>query len=134
MTAEHSNQATMTKPGNRGLKRLALATKFSILGYKAAWRNEEAFPTEIILSLFLFPAAFWLGQTGVERVLLLLSCILVILMELANSAIESVVDRTGSEHHPLSGQAKDLGSALVMTANLTVLLVWGIIAWDRFAG
>lgn len=134
MTKNEHHPIAMTKPGNRGLKRLALATKFSILGYKAAWRNEEAFRTEIILSLFLFPAAFWLGQTGVERVLLLLSCILVIMMELANSAIESVVDRTGSEHHPLSGQAKDLGSALVMTANLTVLLVWGIIAWDRFAG
>ena len=130
MTNDDSGQ--MTKPGNRGLRRIAMATHFSILGFKAAWRNEEAFRTEVILGLFLFPAAFWLGQTNVERLLLLLSCILVILMELANTAIESVVDRMGSEHHPLSGQAKDLGSAMVLVSNLTVLLVWGMIAWDRF--
>lgn len=122
----------MVKPGNRGLRRLIAATKYSILGFKAAWRNEEAFRTEIRLGIFLVPAAFWLGQTVVEQLLLLLSCILVILMELANTAIESLVDRIGSEQHALSGQAKDLGSAMVLVANLTVLLVWGMIAWGRF--
>lgn len=123
---------TMTKPGNRGLRRLIAATVFSFKGFKAAWQNEEAFRTEIMLAIVLVPTALWLGQSTVETLLLLLSLILVILAELANTAIESVVDRISSEQHPLSGQAKDLGSSLVFVTNMTVLLVWGMIGWDRF--
>ena len=132
MTAEQEETTAMTKPGSRGIRRLVLATRYSMLGLGAAWRNEEAFRTEVLLCCVLAPAAFWLGETTVERLLLLLPLVLVLLMELANSAIESVVDRLGSEQHPLSGQAKDLGSAMVFVANLTVALVWGMIAWDRF--
>lgn len=132
-TADHGNDdISMSKPGNRGLRRLVAATAYSFKGYGAAWRQEEAFRQEVLLGIVLFPAAFWLGQTTVQTLLLLLSCIVVLLAELANTAIESVVDRIGSEQHPLSGQAKDLGSALVFTGNMTVLLVWGLIAWDRF--
>lgn len=123
---------TMTKPGNRGLRRLIAATVFSFKGFKAAWQNEEAFRSEIMLAIVLVPTALWLGQSTVETLLLLLSLILVILAELANTAIESVVDRISSEQHPLSGQAKDLGSSLVFVTNMTVLLVWGMIGWDRF--
>lgn len=133
MQADDNDEA-MNKPGNRGLRRVYAATVFSFKGYAAAWREEEAFRTEVLLGLVLFPTALWLGESTVERLLLLLSCILVLLAELANTAIESIVDRISSEHHPLSGQAKDLGSALVFTSNMTVLLVWGMIAWDRFVG
>jgi diacylglycerol kinase (ATP) len=134
MTSSGNNNDTsaMTKPGNRGLRRVIAATMFSFKGFKAAWQNEEAFRTEILLAIVLVPTAFWLGQSTVERLLLLLSLILVILAELANTAIESVVDRISSEQHPLSGQAKDLGSSLVFVTNMTVLLVWGMIGWDRF--
>ena len=134
MTSSDDNNDTsaMTKPGNRGLRRLIAATVFSFKGFKAAWQNEEAFRTEIMLAIVLVPTAFWLGQSTVERLLLLLSLILVILAELANTAIESVVDRISSEQHPLSGQAKDLGSSLVFVTNMTVLLVWGMLGWDRF--
>jgi diacylglycerol kinase (ATP) len=124
--------APMSKPGNRGLRRVIAATVFSFKGFKAAWQQEEAFRTEILLAIVLVPTAFWLGHTTVERLLLLLSLVLVILAELANTAIESVVDRIGIEQHPLSGQAKDLGSSLVFVTNMTVLLVWGMIGWDRF--
>jgi diacylglycerol kinase (ATP) len=131
---EHGNRADMSKPDNRGLKRLVAATLFSFKGFRAAWQQEEAFRQEVILGAVLLPCAFWLGQTTVETLLLLLSCIIVLLAELTNTAIESIVDRIGSEQHPLSGQAKDLGSALVFISNMTVLLVWGMIGWQRFAG
>lgn len=126
-------QATMTKPGNRGLRRLYAATLFSFKGFRAAWQQEEAFRTEVVLGAFLFPTAFWLGQDTVEILLLILSLVIVLLAELTNTAIESVVDRIGSEHHPLSGQAKDLGSALVFISNMTVLLVWSMLGWERLA-
>ncbi len=131
-SGNNNDSSAMTKPGNRGLRRVIAATVFSFKGFKAAWQNEEAFRTEILLAIVLVPTAFWLGQSTVERLLLLLSLILVILAELANTAIESVVDRISSEQHPLSGQAKDLGSSLVFVTNMTVLLVWGMIGWDRF--
>jgi diacylglycerol kinase (ATP) len=128
------NKACMSKPGNRGVKRLIAATVFSFQGFRAAWQQEEAFRQEMLLALVLFPAAFWLGQTTVEILLLLLSCIMVVFAELINTAIESIVDRISPEQHPLSGQAKDLGSALVFISNMTVLLVWGMIAWQRWWG
>ena len=132
MGANGNNNTQMTKPGKRGVSRLIAATRYSVKGFKAAWKNEEAFRQEILLCAVLAPAAFWLGQTTVEILLLLLSLIIVILAELTNTAIESIVDRIGSEHHPLSGQAKDLGSALVLVSNGAVVLVWGMIALDRF--
>lgn len=131
-SANNNEAAPMSKPGNRGLRRVIAATVFSFKGFKAAWQQEEAFRTEIMLAFVLVPAALWLGQTTVEILLLLLSLVFVILAELTNTAIESVVDRIGSEQHPLSGQAKDLGSSLVFVTNMTVLLVWGMIGWDRF--
>ena len=132
MREQQNAPSTMNKPGKRGLKRLLAATGYSIKGFKAAWRNEEAFRSELLLCIVLVPLAFWLGQTTVEQLLLLGSLIFVISAELGNTAIESVVDRIGTDHHPLSGQAKDLGSAIVLVSNMTVLLVWGMLTWDRF--
>lgn len=120
------------KPGRTGFARILWASKYSYLGIKAAWKNEAAFRQELLLMLIMLPAAFWLGQTAVERVLLIIPCFLVVIAELINSAIEAVVDRIGSEIHPLSGQAKDIGSAAVFFALLLVPICWGLIAWQRF--
>jgi diacylglycerol kinase (ATP) len=122
----------MSKPGNTGLRRIVNATLFSFAGLRAAWRDEAAFRHELLLCAVLIPTGVWLGQTAVERALLIGSCMIVLLVELLNSSIEAVVDRIGAEHHRLSGQAKDLGSAAVFVSLLLVLVVWGLIAWERF--
>jgi diacylglycerol kinase (ATP) len=123
----------MGKPGNTGLKRIWNATFYSVAGLRAAWRGESAFRQESLLCVVLIPAAFWLGTTAVERSLLVGSCLLVLIVELLNSGIEAAVDRIGSEHHDLSGRAKDLGSAAVFLSLALVLVVWGLIAWERLA-
>ena len=122
----------MGKPGNVGLRRIVNATFFSLAGFRAAWRHEASFRQEVVLSVFLIPAGLWLGQTAVERALLVGSCLIVLIVELLNSGIEAVVDRVGLEPHRLSGQAKDLGSAAVFVSLGLVLVVWGLIAWSRF--
>jgi len=123
----------MGKPGNTGFRRIVNAAFFSLAGLRAAWRGEAAFRQESLLCAALIPAAFWLGTTAVERSLLIGTCLLVLIVELLNSGIEAVVDRVGAEHHELSGQAKDLGSAAVLLSLVLVLVVWGLIAWERFA-
>ena len=80
-----------------------------------------------------FPAAIWLGKTGTQIALLLLSCLLVLIVELLNTAVEVAIDRVGMEHHELSGRAKDVASAAVFLSLVQVLVVWGLIAWERFA-
>lgn len=121
----------MHKPGKRGLARLIATTGYAAKGYSAVWRNEEAFRLEIYLALLFVPLSFWLGADLSERLLLLNSCALVLLAELVNSAIEAAVDRIGAEQHPLSGQAKDIGSALVFTSILFFLISWGACLWQR---
>jgi diacylglycerol kinase (ATP) len=121
------------KETNLGLKRIVNATFFSLAGLRAAWRNEAAFRQECLLALVLTPAAFWVGETAVQRSLLIGSCWLVLIVELLNSAVETVVDRVSTDHHKLSGQAKDLGSAAVFVSLALTSLVWGLIAWERFA-
>jgi diacylglycerol kinase (ATP) len=108
----------------RGIKRLINACFFSAAGYKATWQHEEAFRLEVMLFVVTTPLAIWLGQTTVEKLLLIGSMVLVLLVELLNSAIEAAVDRIGLEHHELSGRAKDIGSAAVMTS-----LAWAAITW-----
>jgi diacylglycerol kinase (ATP) len=122
----------MGKPGNTGLRRIGNATSFSFAGFRAAWRDEAAFRQEALLCLVLVPTAFWLGRTAVERSLLIGSCLIVLIVELLNTGIENVVDRVGQEHHRLSGQAKDLGSAAVFTSLILTLVIWCLIAWERF--
>ena len=122
----------MGKPGNTGLRRIVNATFFSMAGLRAAWLHESAFRQETVLCAVLIPTAFWLGQTAVERSLLIGSCLLVLIVELLNSGVEAVVDRVGEEQHRLSGRAKDLGSAAVFVSLALVLVVWGLIAWSRF--
>ena len=95
-------------------------------------RDEAAFRQEALLCVVLVPAAFWLGRTAVERSLLIGPCLIVLIVELLNTGIENVVDRVGQEHHRLSGQAKDLGSAAVFTSLMLTLVIWCLIAWERF--
>lgn len=111
----------------RGLWRSARALLYSWAGLQAAWQHEEAFRQELMLSIVLFPLAFWLGENGLERALLGSCLLLVLIAELLNSALEAAVDRTGSEHHPLAGRAKDLGSAAVFLSMVNVVLVWGFV-------
>jgi len=110
-----------------GIRRIINAGRYSMLGLRAAFRHEAAFRQELLLCLLLFPAALWLGRTGTERALLAGSLLLVPLVELLNSAVESTVDRFGNEHNELSGRAKDLGSAAVFLALLNVPLVWALV-------
>lgn len=122
----------MPKSGQRGFGRLVAATRFSIAGFRAAWRGEEAFRQEVLLVAALSPVALWLGQTPLQRAALLASGLLVIVVELLNSAIEAVVDRIGNDINELSGRAKDMGSAAVFTSLVLALVVWGAVAWGRF--
>lgn len=106
------------------MKRIFKATGYSIEGLLAAWRSEAAFRQEVILCVFLVPLGIWLGETGVERALLIGALLLVLIVELINSGLEAVVDRIGSEIHPLSKVAKDVGSAAVFVSLLNVVVVW----------
>ncbi|MEM7465312.1 MAG: diacylglycerol kinase [Pseudomonadota bacterium] len=115
-----------------GVKRIVLATKYSFAGLSAAWKNEAAFRQELILCILLIPAAFWLGRNALEVALLLGTLFTVLITELVNSAIEAIIDRISVERHPLSGRAKDLGSAAVFMSLLMVICVWGLIAYERF--
>jgi diacylglycerol kinase (ATP) len=108
------------------------AVVYSWDGLKAAWNNEMAFRTEVIVIAFLMPFGIWMGETAVHWALLIGSSMLVLITELLNSAVENVVDRISAEHHILSKQAKDLGSAAAGVSMLTALIVWGLIAYERF--
>jgi diacylglycerol kinase (ATP) len=122
----------MEKQSRKGLRRLWDAVGFSILGLKAAWNHEAAFRQELVMTLVLLPAAWWLGVTMMQRGVLIFSLLFVLIVELLNSAVETVVDRIGAERHPLSGRAKDMGSAAVMLALIAAATVWGLVAWQRW--
>ena len=122
----------MEKAKKTGIRRLINAFYYSLSGFKAAWKNEEAFRQEIILSVFVIPAAIWLGTSARDRALLIAVYLIIPLVELLNSAIEAIVDRMGSERHVLSGRAKDLGSAAVLLSICIAIIVWCFIAFDRF--
>ena len=107
--------------------RVLLATKWSLQGLRAAWLHESSFRLEVYLFVILGPLGLWLGQGPVERVLLVGSCLLVMAVELLNSAIEAVIERYGAEHHELAGRAKDMGSAAVFVLMINVVLTWGLI-------
>lgn len=111
--------------------RIVRAGSYSISGFSAAARKEAAFRQELILFVILGPLAIWLGQNGIERALLLGSLVVVLIVELLNSAIEAAVDRIGKKQHKLSGRAKDMGSAAVSLSLLLVVAVWGLVLWDR---
>lgn len=117
----------MVKPGKKGLARVLDAFGYSMQGLLACWKNEAAFRQEVILTIVLIPLALYFADTGIARALLVGSCLLVLLMEIVNSAIEAVVDRISDEHHELSGIAKDLGSAAVFISLLNLVVVWVLV-------
>ncbi len=111
----------------KGLKRFVNAFRFSFAGFKATWTHEEAFRQEVMVFMLAIPAVFLLTGNNIERVLLIASVVLVMLVELLNSAIEAVVDRVGEEYHELSGRAKDIGSAAVMLSIMLAIATWLLI-------
>lgn len=115
----------------RSPARILLATKWSLQGLRSAWLHESSFRLEVVTFLVLGPLGFYLGQDGVERALLIGSCLLVMSIELLNSAIEAVIERYGAEQHVLAGRAKDMGSAAVFVLMLNVILVWALIVGPR---
>lgn len=117
---------------SHSLARLIRATGFSWAGLVAAWRHEPAFREEVLLSILLTPVAFWLGSDATERSLLLGSLFIVLIAELLNSALETLTDRFSTERHALSGRVKDLGSAAVFVSMVLVVIIWSLIAWQRF--
>ena len=116
----------------RGPARVMKAAVWSLQGLRAAWLHESSFRLEVYLFAVLAPIGWWLGETGVERALLIGSMLLVLSIELLNSAVEAVIERYGPEHHELAGRAKDMGSAAVFVLMLNVLLVWGAILGSRY--
>lgn len=112
-----------------GIKRVINAVGYSMQGLKAAWLNEAAFRQECLLLLILLPAAAMLGESTGEKILLVGAWVLVMIVELLNSAVEAVVDRVGEDYHELAGRAKDLGSAAVMVSILLAFCVWVAILY-----
>lgn len=120
-----ANQAT-------GLTRIIKAAGYSYKGLSAAWQHEAAFRQELVVTLLAIILAVWLDVGAIARILLIGSVALVMIVEILNSAIEAVVDRICSEHHELSGRARDMGSAAVSLAIVLALFVWGTVLWQHF--
>ena len=115
----------------RGPGRILKATLWSWQGLRAAWLHESSFRLEVWLLVVAVPLALWLGDSGLERAVMIGSCLLVLSAELLNSAIEAVIERYGPEHHELAGRAKDMGSAAVFVLMMNVLVCWGLILVPR---
>lgn len=113
--------------GKTGLKRVWNALFYSLEGFKAAWKHEDAFRQEAMLAMVLIPLAFFLAAAPLQRALMIASVLLVLIVELINSAIEATVDRISLENHALAKRAKDIGSAAVLIALINVLVVWGLV-------
>jgi diacylglycerol kinase (ATP) len=113
--------------GKTGLQRVLNAAGYSWAGLTAAFRHEDAFRQETFLALLLIPLGAYLGETGIERALMIGAVLLVLIVELLNSAVEAAVDRISLEHHDLIKRAKDMGSAAVMIALINVVAVWALV-------
>lgn len=116
---------------NQGLMRAWRALGYSLKGLRSCYRHESAFRQEVAVSLVVVPLGLWLGEGGVEKALLVSSWMLVLIVELLNSAVEAAIDRFGPERHKLSGRAKDVASAAVFVSISMALLVWGLILAPR---
>ncbi len=113
--------------GKTGIKRLANAFTYSVAGTLAAFKHEDAFRQEVLLSAFLIPLAIYLGQTPIEQALLIASILLIIIIELLNSSVEATVDRISVKRHKLSKRAKDIGSAAVFFSLVNAAVIWFLI-------
>ena len=117
-----------------GLNRIITAFGHTSKGFSWLSRNEAAFRQELALLVLAIPLAFVIAQTSIQLILLISSLVLVIIVELINSAIEVIVDRVGSEKHELSGRAKDIGSAAVLVALMNAFFIWAVIIFNNFLG
>ena len=115
--------------GKKGLIRLWNALGYSRAGIAAAWQNEAAFRQEILLAIVAVPLAFYFGKSGVERALLLGSILLILIVEILNSALEAVVDKASPEKNELAKRAKDMGSAAVLFSLLNAATIWACLLW-----
>jgi diacylglycerol kinase (ATP) len=126
-----ANSASIDRPKPRGITRIVRAAGASWLGLTGCFREEAAFRQELGLSVIVIPLGLWLGHTGVERALLVAPMLLVLVVELLNSAIEATVDRIGLERHRLAGLAKDIGSAAVLMSFILMGIVWLLVLLGR---
>ena len=117
----------MAYSGNTGIKRIVKAAGYSWNGLKDTFQHESAFRQELALCVALVPLALWLGQSGLERAVLIGALFLVLIVEVLNSGIEAAIDRFGQERHELSARAKDMGSAAVFLALVNVAVTWGLV-------
>ena len=124
--------AVNPQKARKGLERVFYATLISLQGLRAGW-SEPAFRQEALISIVLVPSSFLLGRTWIETALLAGSIVLVMIVELLNTAVEAAIDRIGPEWHDLSKRAKDMGSAAVLLSLLICGGVWGAALWQRFA-
>ncbi|MBI3899829.1 MAG: diacylglycerol kinase [Gammaproteobacteria bacterium] len=115
------------------IERLINALRYAVQGIRAALQEEAAFRQEVALFFILAPLGAWLGDNGIERILLIGSLFIVMIVELLNSAIEATVDRIGEDRHKLSGRAKDMGSAAVLLSVFLVILTWGLVLFDHLS-
>ena len=122
----------MGKPGNKGLTRVIKAFGFSVKGFRATWKHEEAFRQEVILAVILLPLSFFVAINATQLAILLLTLFIVLITEILNSAVEAVVDRVSDEHHKLAGRAKDMGSAAVLLSLTMTAVIWGVIIHENF--
>lgn len=120
------------KPGKSGFTRLIDATRYSMQGFKAAWRNEAAFRQELVAVIILLPLAYFIARDITQLLLLTMPLFILLIVELVNSALEAVVDRIGNDLHELSGRAKDMGSATVFIALLLVFVSWLLIVLENY--
>jgi diacylglycerol kinase (ATP) len=118
---------SMERPKLAGMRRLMLAFVNSWKGFRGAFRSEAAFRQEVALAVVLLPLGVYLGKTPVEKALLVSSVLLVLIVELLNTGIETVVDRIGLERHELSGLAKDVGSTAVLLSFAVLVVIWGFL-------
>lgn len=115
----------INKPNGAGFKRVFKAAYCSYLGFKAAIKEEAAFRQELLLAVLLLPLSFWLASSALHWAVLISTLLILLIVELLNSAIETLTDRISTEHHVLSGRAKDMGSAAVTLSLAIVVVVWG---------
>lgn len=123
------NTVTEESPfkGKTGLRRIWNALNYSLAGLRAAYANEDAFRQEVLLAAVLIPLAVLLPASGIGRALMIGSVLIVLIVELLNSAIEAAIDRISLDHHRLSARAKDIGSAAVLLALINVLMIWSLV-------
>ena len=117
----------MASQGHTGIIRLIKATQYSWQGFKAAYQHEAAFRQEAFLAIVTIPLGLYLGDTGLEKALLVGSILLILMVEMFNTGIEAVTDRVGTEHHELAGRAKDIGSAAVLLSLVNAAAIWVLV-------